>query len=134
MLLPGMAADSLSLTAQIIAADEAGIVRALLVEAADALTSQHGAGHWSKVHELPTLRKHQAERAVILVRAGSRAVATLTLSRKKPGFYHQAWFASPRAPAVYLQNMAVLPALQRRGIGTWSLQYAESLARAWGAQ
>jgi GNAT superfamily N-acetyltransferase len=30
--------------------------------------------------------------------------------------------------------MAVLPGLQREGIGRWSMHHTESLAREWGAQ
>jgi GNAT superfamily N-acetyltransferase len=70
---------------------------------------------------------------VLLVCAGSRPVATFTLGPKKPPFYHNGWFAEPKATAVYLSNMAVLPALQRQGIGTWCIQEAELLARVWGA-
>ena len=128
-----MELDSLSLTAHAIGPDEVGAVRAILLEAAADLTIRYGPGHWSRVHGLPTLRRHQAERIVLLVLAGSRPAATLTLGRKKPPFYHNSWFAEPKAAAVYLSDMAVLPALQRHGIGRWCIQQAELLAREWGA-
>jgi GNAT superfamily N-acetyltransferase len=117
-----MAADAPSLTAHPIGPDEVGAVRAILLAAAEDLTGHYGSGHWSRVHALQTLRRHQAQRAVLLIHAGSKAVATLTLGRKKVPFYHNDWFANPKAPAVYLTDMAVLPAFQRQGIGTWSLQ------------
>src|SRR5262245_29318998 len=105
-----MPADTRSLTAFVAGVDDLAAVRAIRLAAAADLTSRHGPGGWSRVHTLHTLRKHQAERAVLVVASGPNPVATFTLARAKPGFYHQAWFADPRATAVYVSNMAVLPA------------------------
>jgi GNAT superfamily N-acetyltransferase len=109
-------------------------VREIRLEAARAMTRRHGDGPWSRVQGLPTLRKHQAERAIVLVETDSTAAATFTLGRKKPPFYRGHWFANPKAPAVFLSNMAVIPQLQRRGIGRWCMHQAERLAGEWGAQ
>ncbi|HEY1797353.1 MAG TPA: GNAT family N-acetyltransferase [Stellaceae bacterium] len=67
-----------------------------------------------------------------LVEEGGTPVATFVLNRRKPGWYHNAWFADPQAESGYLTHLAVRPESQRRGIGRHALAEAEVICRATG--
>jgi len=70
--------------------------------------------------------------AVYVAREGSRLVATLALSRRKPWAIDLRLF-TPAPTALYLTAMAVAPDRQRAGIGRRCLEDARSIARAWPA-
>ena len=97
--------------------------------AADELTRLHGRGHWSSVSTVPTLRKHAGARTLFAVERDGALVGTFTLSEKKIGFYHNAWFQEPHAPALYLTNMAIDPAMQRKRIGRWTMKQIDRAVR-----
>ena len=97
--------------------------------AADQLTRLHGRGHWSNVGSVPTIRKHAAAGTLFGVERDSALIGTFTLSEQKIGFYHKSWFREPDAPALYLTNMAIDPAEQRKGIARCPMKYIERIAR-----
>ncbi len=112
-------------------ADVADVAFLRSAVAAD-LTRRHGHGHWSLVGtENAVLRDVRAAR-VLLARDGVRAVGTVRLATRKPWAIDPAYFTE-RATALYLTDMAVLPELQRRGIGRRCLDFACSVAREWPA-
>ncbi len=59
-------------------------------------------------------------------------VGTLNLQTKKPWAIDVTYF-TPVKKALYLVSMAVIPAMQRRGIGQLLLREAAKQARAWPA-
>jgi GNAT superfamily N-acetyltransferase len=67
---------------------------------------------------------------ILIARKGADVVGTLRLATKKPWAIDTAFFAEVRRP-LYLTDMAVIPVLQRKGIGRRLLQEAEAAARAW---
>jgi GNAT superfamily N-acetyltransferase len=67
---------------------------------------------------------------VIVGRIRGQVVATFRLATKKPWAIDTKYFA-PCAKPIYLLNMAVAPAWQRRGVGTRCLDEARALARVW---
>ena len=96
------------------------------------LTRRHGHGHWSATAtEKSVLRDVNASRVLLAWQAG-RLVGTLRLTSKKPWAIDPAYF-SPSSRALYLTDMAVLPGLQRRGIGRRCLQEARTIAAGWPA-
>lgn len=70
-------------------------------------------------------------RILVARRAGS-IVATLHLPTKKPWAIDVSYF-TPVKKALYLTHLAVIPALQRQGIGRRLLREAVKLARVWPA-
>jgi GNAT superfamily N-acetyltransferase len=60
-------------------------------------------------------------------------VGTLTLSTHKPWAIDTAYFTKVKTP-VYLTSMAVLPNLQKQGIGRAMLGAAIDTVRAWPGQ
>jgi len=67
---------------------------------------------------------------VIVGRVRGQVVATFRLATKKPWAIDTKYFA-PCARPIYLLNMAVAPAWQRRGVGTRCLDEARARARDW---
>lgn len=110
-------------------AEAAEDVRFVRAEAAAALTRDHGAGHWSVVSTLRTIRKHAADGRVFAAENDGNVIGTFVLSHRKIGFYRQSWFEHPRDPACYLTDMAILPSEQRRGVGSQCMREIERLAQ-----
>ena len=112
--------------------EDAAVVAAVRVAAADQLTKQFGEGHWSAhTNEASVLRDMKASR-VLVVRDHNDVVGTLTLQTKKPWSIDVSYFTPCQKP-LYLINMAVRPDRQRRGVGKLLLAEALTMARSFPA-
>jgi GNAT superfamily N-acetyltransferase len=114
------------------APEDVAAIAALRTAVAEDLTGQHGVGHWSSaVSERSVARGLETSR-VLVARSRGRVVGTLRLMTKKPWAINIRYFTPVPRP-LYLVDMAVEPALQRRGIGRRLIEEAVRLARAWPA-
>jgi len=111
--------------------DAAGVV-AVRVAAADRLTRDFGAGHWSSHTNAAAVLRDLKASTVLVARDRGAVVGTLTLQTKKPWAIDVACF-TPCLKALYLVNMAVTPERQRTGIGRALLAEALLAARAFPA-
>ena len=94
------------------------------------LTAAHGHGHWSGgPTERGVLAGIRTSR-VLVAHRGKKLVGTLLLQTKKPWAIDTSYFTPARRP-LYLLNMAVVPALQRMGVGRALLAHAAAVAREW---
>jgi GNAT superfamily N-acetyltransferase len=100
----------------------------LQIAVAEHLTAQYGQGHWSSpVTAKSVLRAIRTSR-VLVVRQEGKIIATVRLASKKPWAIDLSYFtAVPKA--IYLHSMAVIPDLQRQGVGKYLLNEAVSVAR-----
>jgi GNAT superfamily N-acetyltransferase len=112
--------------------EDAADVAALRAAVAADLTRQHGHGHWSLVGTEKGVLRDIRTACVMLARNGSRLVGTVRLATKKPWAIDPAYFTAC-GRALYLTDMAVLPDLQRQGIGRRCLEHARVVAEAWPA-
>jgi GNAT superfamily N-acetyltransferase len=96
------------------------------------LTRQHGHGHWSCVASDRSVLRDIRTSRVLLGFSGGRAVATARLATKRPWAIDPKYFSPCRQP-LYLTDMAVLPDLQRCGIGRRCLEQARLAAANWPA-
>ncbi|HKM53405.1 MAG TPA: GNAT family N-acetyltransferase [Isosphaeraceae bacterium] len=97
------------------------------------LTRRHGQGHWSHgVSERGVLRDIRTLR-VLVARAESRIIATLSLATKKPWAIDVNYF-TPVRRSVDLLAMAVAPRAQGRGVGRQLITEAAAVARDWPSQ
>jgi GNAT superfamily N-acetyltransferase len=111
---------------------DAAEIAALRTAVAQRLTKDFGQGHWSgAVSEKSVLHAVRSSR-VLVARNGRDIVATLRLAPKKPWAIDTKYFTKVDRP-LYLTDMAVLPAMQRSGIGRQLLEHAASVARSWPA-
>jgi GNAT superfamily N-acetyltransferase len=113
------------------AADAPSLVALKTATAAD-LTKRYGTGFWSNPPTERGVIANMRHARVVLARNGKTIVGTLRLANKKPWAIDIGYF-TPVKKAIYLTSMAVLPELQRQGIGRLLLQEAISQARAWPA-
>jgi GNAT superfamily N-acetyltransferase len=101
--------------------------------ASEDLTRRHGQGHWSHSgSERGILRNIRISR-VLVARAQSRIIATLSLVTKKPWAIDVTYF-TPVKRSVYLLGMAVAPHAQGRGVGRKLITEAAAVARDWPSQ
>ena len=114
---------------------DAAELAALHTAVAEDLTHHFGHGFWSSAATergvLANMRLPKFSQ-ILIARSNRRIVGTLRLATKKPWAIDTSYFTAAARP-LYLTGMAVLPALQRKGIGRILMKEAESIARAWPA-
>ena len=94
---------------------------------ADSLTREFGKGHWSSFGTQAGVVRAVKSSTLWVARSRVGVIAVLSLSTRKPWAIDPAYFTAARTP-LYLTDMAVEPAVQRRGIGRACLVEARSLA------
>jgi GNAT superfamily N-acetyltransferase len=107
---------------------DAAELAALRSAAARALTLRFGEGPWSTEPSERGVVRDFRNADVWVARKGKVIVGTFRLATKKPWAIDTTYFTECRRP-LYLTNMAVLPELQRQGIGRRCLRHAEEVAR-----
>jgi GNAT superfamily N-acetyltransferase len=111
---------------------EAAALAALHTAVADDLTDRYGIGPWSSKATEKGLLFGMRHARVLVARNGRQITGTLRLLSKKPWAIDVSYFA-PAKKTLYLTHMAVLPAMQRRGIGRSMIEEALKQARSWPA-
>ncbi|MEO5930517.1 MAG: GNAT family N-acetyltransferase [Candidatus Kapaibacterium sp.] len=96
------------------------------------LQERFGAGHWGISPSLKQLQQLAAVKSLFAVRMSTQTIATFTLALIPPSFFDVEMFHNPADPAAYLTGLAVMPGLQRQGIGGWCMEQVESIAMEWG--
>lgn len=112
--------------------DDAPDIARVRVAVADDLTRRFGHGHWSAAATEKGVLRDIKSSVILLAGDAGGTVATLRLATKRPWAIDPEYF-SPRDKVLYLTDMAVLPARQRRGIGRSCLLHARTLAVKWPA-
>jgi GNAT superfamily N-acetyltransferase len=116
-----------------IAAETAAPALAALHTAVAAdLTLRYGQGFWSSVSTERGVLSSMRHSRVLIAKKGKKIVGTLRLATKKPWAIDVSYF-TPVKKALYLTSMAVIPEMQRHGIGRLLLAEAVQQARAWPA-
>lgn len=111
---------------------DAPALAALHTAVSEDLTRRHGPGFWSsKTTERGVLRSVRSSRIVVAY-VGRAIVGTVHLQTKKPWAIDISYF-TPVKTAIYLTGMAVIPDMQRKGIGRKLLNEAVKQVRAWPA-
>jgi GNAT superfamily N-acetyltransferase len=111
---------------------DAPALAALHTAVATDLTSRHGRGPWSSQTTEKGVLFGMRQSRVVVARKGKSIVGTLHLPTKKPWAIDVSYF-TPVKKTLYLTHMAVVPTMQRRGIGRLLLEEAVKEARAWPA-
>jgi len=96
------------------------------------LTQRFGQGRWSTVATEKGVLFNMRHSRVIIARKGKHIVGTLNLQTKKPWAIDVSYF-TPVKKSIYLVGMAVIPAMQKQGVGRALLEEATKQARAWPA-
>ena len=111
---------------------DAAAVAALRAATAVALTARFGRGHWSGEATEHGVVAGMRRSKVWMARLDDAIVATFRMSTTKPWAIDRTMFA-PSGNPLYLTDMAVLPELQRTGIGGRCLAMALQYAAEWPA-
>jgi GNAT superfamily N-acetyltransferase len=112
--------------------DDASSLAALHTAVAEDLCRRYGKGHWCYPSTEKGVLLSMKRGRVLVVRQRGTIVGTLILSKRKPWAIDRAYFTLCRTP-LYLTNMAVVPAMQKKGIGRSMLAEAIEVARKWPA-
>ena len=111
---------------------DAAPLAALHNAVAEEMTRRHGKGPWTLAATERGVLFGMRNSRVLLARRGENIVGALNLQAKKPWAIDISYF-TPVKKAIYLTNMAVVPKLQRKGIGTMLLHEAADWVKAWPA-
>jgi GNAT superfamily N-acetyltransferase len=120
----------LDLTFGVAAVADAAEIVELRNGAAERLTLEFGAGHWSSLCTAAGVAQGIGSSRVLVARDGARIVATLRLLTKKPWAIDKSYF-SPSSTPIYLVDMAVHATHQRRGIGRRLIEEAKRVVADW---
>lgn len=112
--------------------DDALGITALREAVAVALTERFGNGLWSRGGTVRGVLHDMRRSNVYVVREGERVIASLALGRRKPWAIDPSYFRPCPRP-LYLTSMAVMPDIQRRGLGRQCIDEARRIAREWAA-
>ena len=113
-------------------ASDAEPIAQLRNAAAERLSAEHGQGYWSGRSTAAGVLSRMKRSRVFVGVEGDQLVATLMLATRKPWAIDRSYFSAVTRP-LYLTDMVVEPARQRRGIGRRCLDEVERLARDWTA-
>ena len=113
--------------------DDVGAIVAIRSAAAQELGRRFGEGPWSREASARAVSAGFRQSMLWLAFERDEPVGTLRLSTRKPWAIDRAFFTSVSRP-LYLTDMAVHPAHQRRGVGRALLAEAERVTLAVPAQ
>jgi GNAT superfamily N-acetyltransferase len=132
-LAGGVREHELQLSVRVAVEADAAEIAALRVAAANDLTTRFGKGFWSSnTTDKGVIAGMKRGNVLIATRAGE-IVGTLTLSNVKPWAIDTAYF-TPVSRPIYLTSMAVMPAVQKKGVGRFMLAAAVDVAKKWPGQ
>jgi len=94
------------------------------------LTKRFGQGPWSTLATEKHVLFNMRHKRIIVARKGKRIVGTLNLQTKKPWAIDVSYF-TPVKKSIYLTGMAVIPAIQKQGVGRALLEEAINQTREW---
>ena len=123
----------MKLTFSIAGLEDAPTLVALHSAVAEDLTHRFGSGPWSSSPTERGVLFGMRHARVVLARDGQRIVGSMHLQTKKPWAIDVSYF-TPVKKAIYLTGMAVLPTMQRKGIGSALLEEVVRQTRAWPAE
>jgi GNAT superfamily N-acetyltransferase len=116
---------------QVATADDVADLVSLRNAAGDRLTSQYGRGFWSNGRTTDKGVLFAMRIATVYIgRHRNRAIATLTLSTRKPWAIDRKHFSASKRP-LYLTSMAIEPDQQRRGVGRSCMEEVRRIAAEW---
>ena len=91
-----------------------------------------GLAHWIPPYPIHQLKKDAKERNVYSVWDGAELIATFTIGQQPLAYYYKDIWLHPDKEAIYVSHLAVIPELQRRGIGSWCMRTIEQMAVSQG--
>jgi GNAT superfamily N-acetyltransferase len=108
-------------------------LHAILVECGLDMRARLGFPHWDPPHPLERMRADAAEREVWAVHDGDTLAGTFTVGLTPLPDYPPLW--SPEGdPALWLNRLAIRPALQGRGLGHACMAEVEAIAARRGCR
>ena len=111
---------------------DASALAALHTAVSEDLTRRYGHGFWSsRTTERGVLHSIRSSQVVVAY-TDKAIVGTFRLQTKKPWAIDTSYF-TPAKTAIYLVGMAVIPDMQRKGIGGKLLREAIKQVQAWPA-
>ena len=87
-----------------------------------------GLTHWYPSYPIELLSKDVEERSVYAVSENEYIIATFTIGTQPLEYYYKKLWKYPEQQAMYVSHLAVLPELQRKGIGSWCMKNIENIA------
>lgn len=103
-------------------------LHSILEKCGQDMQARFGLAHWVPAYPLHLMRRETETKNVYAVRKGDQVVATFTIGTQAPSYYDLSMWEDPGAKALYVGHLAVLPALQGKGIGRWCMENIERLS------
>lgn len=121
----------MNLTIHKVTSEQVDALHAILEQCGLDMRAKFGLSHWIPAYPIERLREDARTKSVYAVHDG-QIIATFTVGTQAPYYYADSVWQNPDARALYVNHLAVLPAYQGKGIGTWCMQTVEQFALAEG--
>lgn len=88
-----------------------------------------GLPHWYPFMDFQIFQTSLNEKILYGIYKNKTPIATFNISTKPRDYYYDELWSEPNAPALYLGQLGIKPALQKNGIGKWCMDHVEKIAR-----
>ena len=110
-----------------------------IVQACAEWLSAQGMNHWKNYYTDEVLLKKLRETIILGVRKDDQLVGIVSLAREAPSYYADIdidvdHFKGPQSDAMYMSMLATDPVVQRSGVASNLIDYAESESRRLGVR
>lgn len=119
----------MNLTIHKVAPEQVETLHAILEQCSLDMQAKFGLSHWIPAYPIERLREDAQAKSVYAVCEDGQIIATFTFGTRAPYYYTVSVWQDPNARAFYVNHLAVLPAYQGKGIGSWCMQTVEQFAK-----
>lgn len=120
----------MNLTIQKVTPEQVDALHTILEQCGLDMQAKFGLSHWIPAYPIERLREDARIKSVYAVCEDEPVIATFTIGTQAPYYYADSVWQNPHARALYVNHLAILPAYQGKGIGTWCMQTVEQFALA----
>ena len=110
------------------------LLHEILVACGKEMYDRFNLTHWHPFMDLETFKKVMKDKDLYGVYQNQTAIATFNISTQSRDYYHEELWSNPGEKALYLGQLAINPALQKKGIGKWCMQQVERMAFKMGCK
>ena len=107
---------------------------AIIVACGLEMYNKYNLTHWYPFASLDKFKERICHADLYGVYNDDNIIATFNVSRTSRSYYKSVKWKKQNAQAVYVGNIAVLPSFQGKGIGSWCMQYIETISSKMGIE
>lgn len=122
----------MSQSIRLVSEDELPVMHAILTICGEAMHRTQGMSHWHPYGNFERFMSQVADGRVYGVYEDDFLIGTFYLSETMPHYYASIVWEKPEAKALYGSHFGILPIVQKRGMGLWTMGAVDKLVEQGG--